>query len=390
MAKDLECGFSHVGYNCSLVHEAGREHSVLSKSACQFTHVSGLWVTSTTKLPSARGKGRHTPMKLQCRLGEHPQVHRHQPHQGLWFFPSGRTPGSLETNKWRFGLIVAYFSVRENEWDSGYSISWRDLNVLPILLYLCWRLPISHKALYQLFPRWMRLSLCHLLYREHMQTARITPLSVGVLNLILLLSFNFSGRSVDKSCNSRAHLGHLYKCSNVINSECLNQADSPIRQDFRISQISNDFLSSYGIFCRVPDAWAQVKGWTYFFPFRDLYAERTDGECVQANTFITVFGNGKWIGERSALCGETGQRLEMERGWLFSGSHDALQTFFQRLYLGTSWTMSPRVSLHLHPGLWKVASNRDPWSLGSLQCLLVFPGSVPDTISPQVTAPMVT
>lgn len=99
----------------------------------------------------------------------------------------------LTWNKWRFSLILVCFSASENEWDRSYNRNWSDLNIFPIIFYLHYRLPISYKALYQWFQRWIGHDLGHWFYREPMQATRITPLQVGVLNLSLLLSFNFSG-----------------------------------------------------------------------------------------------------------------------------------------------------------------------------------------------------
>lgn len=129
---------------------------------------------------------------------------------------------------------------------------------------------------------------------------------MAVFNPGPLLGFKFSRivfwKICQQICNSWVHSGHWYKCSNVINSEryaSIRQA--LIRQGFLISQVSNYFLSSYGTFCKGPDVRVSIKGWAYFFPLGTcILTERTElsieynhWKCVQANTIIPVFGNGK-------------------------------------------------------------------------------------------------
>lgn len=137
-AKVLGYEFSHVGYNCSQVHLAGRVHSAfLFTSVFQFIHVNKLLVTYVTKIPPARGKWRHTWMKFCAGLASTFRI------PGVSFTKVygsshlGRTLGPLEVNKWRFSLILVYISARENEWDGGYNRNWSDLNIFPILFYKC-------------------------------------------------------------------------------------------------------------------------------------------------------------------------------------------------------------------------------------------------------------
>lgn len=88
---------------------------------------------------------------------------------------------------------------------------------------------------------------------------------------------------------------------------------------------------------------------------------------------------------------------KQERGWkwredgLFSGAGGALPTSFQRLLGHLLERESPRqLDPYFHRCLWKVMSDIRCWSLESLQCILLFPGSVPDMLHSQISAPQVT